>query len=220
MNDVSKQRLGRTALGTGMLLALVLVGLAIHNLTPGTQEKKHSAPRIIDVQPVRPESAQQPAETVKPPEVKVEVPKAPQPSEPTSADNKPAGTALGVDAEGKGPGNGFDMEARPGNAGLLAPRSGSGGRAQFSVFTSSAQQILLEEVSKHLKLKNRDYRANYKVWLDSEGNIERFELTPTGIPEIDDDLRMALAEVRGLNLAPPPDMPQPLRFQFTARSSG
>jgi protein TonB len=208
-------------------VALALMGLWIHHLIGGAQNKKHYVSQINLIKPPPPppppKEDKPPPEPIKKEEVKIDEPKPEQAPEPKSDDNKPVGKDLGVDAEGNGAGDGFGLVGRKGGTDLLATGGGNGGggsRAQYSVFTSSAQQILLEEIRKHLKLKNRAYRANYKIWLDNEGNIKRFELTPTGTPEIDDDLRTALAEVRGLNLAPPPDMPQPLRFQFTARSPG
>jgi protein TonB len=226
MNQAGKRWIGRIALITGGLLVLVLLALFIRHMISGTHEKKHYVSEISLIKPPPPppppKEDKPPPEPVKREEVKIDQPKPEQAPEPKSADNKPAGKDLGVDADGSGSGDGFGLVGNRGGTDLLATGGGSGGgsRAQFSVFTSSAQQILLEEIKKHLKLKNRAYRANYKIWLDSEGNIKRFELTPTGTADIDDDLRTALAEVRGLNLAPPADMPQPLRFQFTARSPG
>jgi periplasmic protein TonB len=221
MNEPVKAWIGRIALVAGMLLALVLAALLIRHLIGGAQSRKHYVSQISLIKPPPPPplKEEKPPEPVKREEVKIDQPKPEQTPEHKSDDNKPAGKDLGLDAQGSGPGDGFGLAGRPGGTDLLATGGGAGGgnRAQFSIFTSSAQQILLEEIRKHLKLKNRAYRANYKIWLDGEGNIKRFELTPTGVPEIDDDLRNALAEVRGLNLVPPPDMPQPLRFQFTAR---
>jgi len=225
MNATAKAWVGRVTLVGGMVLALVLAALFIRHLI-GTEKAK---PRAVSIsvfkppppQPPKPE--EKPPEPVKKEEVKIDQPKPDQAPEPKSDDNKPAGKDLGLDAQGTGPGDGFGLAGRPGGTDLLATGGGTGGganRATFSVFTSNAQQILHEEIKKRLKVKNRDYRANYKIWLDNEGNIKRFELVPTGTAEIDDDLRMALADVHALNLAPPPDMPQPLRFQFTLRPAG
>ncbi|MDB5804018.1 MAG: TonB-dependent receptor [Betaproteobacteria bacterium] len=227
MKAESKDWLRKAALLGGLVLVLALAGLWIHHLIGGTKAKKHYVSELTLVKPPPPPPPKEekpPPEPVKREEVKIDQPKPDQAPEPKSDDNKPAGKDLGVDADGNGSGDGFGLVGRKGGTDLLASGGGNGGgganRAQFSVFTSSAQQILREQITKHLKLKSRDYRATYKIWLDGEGNIKRFELTPTGSAEVDEDLRMALAEVRGLNLAPPPDLPQPLRFQFTLRPAG
>jgi len=225
MSDAAKQWAARIAIAAAGLLVLVAAGFLIRHLIAGTQGKKHQAPQITLLKPPPPPPPKEdkpPPEPVKKEEVKIDQPKPDQAPEPKSDDNKPAGKDLGVDAEGSGPGDGFGLVGNKGGTDLLATGGGTGGasRAQFSVFTSSAQQILHEEIKKRLKVKSSNYRVSYKIWLDEQGNIKRFELTPTGNREVDDDLRMALAEVRGLSLAPPPDLPQPLRFQFTLRPAG
>ena len=225
MNTVIRDRIANLAIVLGIVLALVLAGLGIRSLISGKATKKPAAQQISLLKPPTPpppKPEEKPPEPVKREEVKIDQPKPDQAPEPKSDDNKPAGKDLGVDAVGSGPGDGFGLVGNKGGTDLLASGggTGTGSRAQFSVFTSSAQQVLHEEIKKRLKIKNRDYRVSYKIWLDEAGNIKRFELSPTGTPEVDEDLRMALAVVRGLNLAPPPDMPQPLRFQFTLRPAG
>ena len=209
--------------GTALLLALGY--FVLRHMIKAERTKPHAMAISVfkPPPPPPPKPEEKPPEPIKKEEVKIDQPKPDQAPEPKSDDNKPAGKDLGVDAEGNGSADGFGLVGNKGGTDLLATGGGSGGganRAAFSVFTSSAQQILRDEITKRLKLKSRDYRANYKIWLDGEGNIKRFELTPTGNPEVDDDLRTALADVRGLKLAPPPDLPQPLRFQFTLRPAG
>jgi len=225
MNETGKAWMGRIAMVAGVVLVLVAAGMLIRHLIGGNQSKKHYVPQISLIKPAPPPppKEEKPPEPVKKEEVKIDQPKPQDTPEPKSDDNKPAGKDLAVDADATSGSDGFGMVAKRGGTDLLATGGGNGSganRAQFSIFTSSAQQVLHEEIKKRLKVKNREYRVNYKIWLDSEGNIKRFELVPTGTPEIDDDLRTALAEVRGLNLAPPPEMPQPLRFQFTLRPAG
>ena len=102
------------------------------------------------------------------------------------------------------------------------PATSGASRTQFAMFTNSAQQLLHDEIKKRLgaKSRNRDFRANYKIWLEADGSIKRFELTPTGSSEVDEELRSALAEVRAVRVSPPADLPQPLRFVFTSRAAG
>ncbi|HEY4375317.1 MAG TPA: hypothetical protein VGN52_25560 [Burkholderiales bacterium] len=226
--DGSSRRgwLRNAGLVAALACLLVLTGFVIHHLIQKGKKPGAYKPEITLIKPPPPPPPPPKEEKPPPPkeEVKIEQPKPQETPQAKSDDNKPVAKDLGVDAQGSGAGDGFGLQGRPGGTDLLKSGGdgpgGGGNRAQYSMFTSSAQQILRDEITRHLKLKSRDYRATYKIWLDGEGNIKRFELTPTGIPEVDDDLRTALAEVRGLNLAPPPDMPQPLRFQFTLRPAG
>ncbi|MFN0160008.1 MAG: hypothetical protein ACKVQQ_02190 [Burkholderiales bacterium] len=220
-------RLLGVAFAAGFLALIYFVGQSFM----GKSEKpKKYVPQISLIKPPAPPPPPK-EDKPPPPQPKREEVKVEQPREaPTPQAGQPAGKDLGVDADGAGAGDGFGLVGKRGGTDLLASGSGGAGapattavnRAQFAFFTNSAQQVLHDEIKRRLgeKTRNRDFRANYSIWLDPDGSIRRFELTPTGNPEVDGDLKNALAEVRSLKLAPPADMPQPLRFLFTSRASG
>lgn len=223
----------RLAWLAGALVVLLLLFFTIKSFMGKTDKPKKTVPQITLIKPPNPppppKEEKPPKPEIKREEVKIEQPK--NEPEPQAADSKPAGQDLGVDAAGAGSGDGFGLVGKKGGADLLATGSGPGGasaapaganRVQYSMFTNSAQQLLHDEIRKRLgaKSRNADFRANYRIWLEPDGSIKRYELTPTGNAAVDEDLRTALAEVRSLKLAPPADMPQPLRFLFTSRASG
>ena len=105
--------------------------------------------------------------------------------------------------------------------------SGTGGtgtasdRAQERFFANSARQLLRDELERHLKSDSSQLTAVFAIWFDGDGSIRRFELTPTGNAQADTELNAALTETsRGLKLAPPAGLTQPLRFKLSLRPLG
>jgi protein TonB len=221
--------IGRVIGGAVALAFLAALFFAIQSFLGKTDKPKKYVPQITLVKPPPPPPPPKEDRPPPPPpkreEVKVEQPK----EAPAPAPGQPAGKDLGVDADGSGAGDGFGLVGKRGGTDLLA--TGGGGaagaaasvnRAQFALFTNSAQQLLHDEIKRRLgeKTRNRDFRVNYKIWLAADGSIRRYELAPTGDAQVDAELDRALAEVRNLKLAPPSDLPQPLRFLFTSRATG
>ena len=217
-------------IGVAVLLLLALIGGAVYyfmNLKSSGGPKKPPKISLIPTTPPPPPPPPKEEKRPEPPkeqkEVKME--QVEQKNEPVADQSlKMEGAAgEGPSVFGGGKVNNEDMGkiGQPGAA-TGGPATAGSSRAQFAMFTNSAQQMLHDEIKKRLadKSRNRDFRANYKIWLDTDGSIKRFELTPTGNSDVDEDLRAALAEVRSLRLAPPADMPQPLRFLFTSRAAG
>ncbi len=217
-------------IGVAVLLLLALIGGAVHyfmNLKSGGGPKK---PPKISLIPTTPPPPPPPPKEEKRPEApkeqkemkmeQVEQKNAPAPDQSLKMEGA-AGDGPSVFGGGKVTSDDMSKIGQPAPA-TGGPATTGASRTQFAMFTNSAQQLLHDEIKKRLgaKSRNRDFRANYKIWLEADGSIKRFELTPTGNPEVDEDLRLVLAEVRSLRLTPPAEMPQPLRFQFTSRASG
>lgn len=107
------------------------------------------------------------------------------------------------------------------------PSTGSGGpaptaadRAQERFYANNARQLLLGEIERHLKAEADQLTATFAIWLDKDGGIQRFELSPSGNDSNDAALRAALDETRRqLKLPPPPAvaLSQPLRFRLNVR---
>jgi protein TonB len=213
-----------------VILALALVGAGVYyfmNLKSSGGPKKPPKISLIPTTPPPPPPPPKEEKRPEPPKEQKEV-KMEQVEQKNEA---PPDQSLKMEgAAGEGPsvfGGGKVVNEDMGKIG--EPGAATGGpatsgtnRMQFAMFTNNAQQLLHDEIKKRLadKTRGRDFRASYKIWLDPDGSIKRFELTPTGNSDVDEDLRAALAEVRSLRLAPPADMPQPLRFLFTSRAAG
>lgn len=108
-----------------------------------------------------------------------------------------------------------------------APVTGGGGpagtasdRAQERFYGNTARQMLQGEIEKHLKSDAEVLTANFAIWLDKDGGIQRFELSPTGNDSNDSALRAALDETRRLFKLPPPPavaLSQPMRFRLNVK---
>ena len=60
--------------------------------------------------------------------------------------------------------------------------------------------------------------ATFAIWLERDGSIQRYELTPTGDAGNDTAMRLALDETsRQFKLPPPPALTQPMRFRLSVR---
>ncbi|MCY4747028.1 TonB C-terminal domain-containing protein [Pelomonas sp. UHG3] len=109
-----------------------------------------------------------------------------------------------------------------------APTTGPGGgsaatavdRAQERFYANNARQLLQSEIERHLKADAEQLTATFAIWLDKDGAIQRFELSPSGHDGNDTALRTALDETRRqLKLPPPPALAlsQPMRFRLSVR---
>lgn len=107
------------------------------------------------------------------------------------------------------------------------PVTGSGGpagsaadRAQERFYANTARQLLQAEIEKFLKADAEQLTATFAIWLDKDGAIQRFELSPSGNDGNDTALRAALDETRRQFKLPPPPalaLSQPMRFRLSVR---
>lgn len=105
-----------------------------------------------------------------------------------------------------------------GNSG--GPAGNAADRAQERFYANSARQLLQSEIERHLKTDAEQLTATFAIWLDKDGAIQRFELSPSGNDGNDSALRNALDETRRqFKLPPPPAMAlsQPMRFRLSVR---
>jgi hypothetical protein len=94
-------------------------------------------------------------------------------------------------------------------------------RALDRFFANSARQLLRDEIEKHLKDDVQQARAEFTLWVERSGAIQRFELQPTGDERLDGELRAALDQTqRTLRLPTPPAALQPMKFRLTLRPQG
>jgi protein TonB len=160
---------------------------------------------------------------VKPPEpeVKEEV-KVPEPEPQQAEEAPPAGEQLGLDAEGSGPGDGFGLAAKKGGRDITTlGGEATVDRAKFAWFTGQVQSFLQEQFQKNDKLRRADYRVVVRVWFSRDGRLERFELVDSsGSEEIDQNLKVTMADLPRMRQAPPADLPQPVKLRVTSRGAG
>lgn len=169
---------------------------------PPKEEKKPELPKDEPKQVMREEQIKQ-AEAPKPAEsIKME----------GAAGDGPSAFAAG--SVGKDYAGGAPTTGASGPAGTAADR------AQERFYANTARQLLQSEIEKHLKSDAESLTATFAVWLEKDGAIQRFELSPSGNDGNDSALRAALDETRRQFRLPPPPalaLSQPMRFRLSMR---
>jgi TonB family protein len=98
---------------------------------------------------------------------------------------------------------------------------GGPSKYQFAWYTDLIKNKIEDAMAKDKVLANGAYKVVVKVWVASNGRIERYELVgSSGDAERDVLLKKALDEMPPLSDPPPGDMPQPVKLRVTARSVG
>ncbi|PPC88102.1 MAG: TonB-dependent receptor [Methylotenera sp.] len=98
---------------------------------------------------------------------------------------------------------------------------GGPNKYQFAWYTDLLKNQIEDAMSKDKTLASGAYKVVVKVWVASNGAIERFELaSSSGKPDIDALIKKQLNAMPKLAERPPGDMPQPVKLRVTARSVG
>jgi periplasmic protein TonB len=101
------------------------------------------------------------------------------------------------------------------------PSGTASDRAAERFYANSARQLLREAIEKNLRADAGELTATFAIWVEDDGSIRRFELTPSGDSARDGDMRSALdGTSKTLRLPPPSGLTQPLRFRLTVRPVG
>jgi len=170
---------------------------------PPKEEKKPEPPKEEPKQVMREEQIKQ-AEAPKPAEsIKME----------GAAGDGPSAFAAGSVAKDYAGG-------APTTGSSSGPAGTAADRAQERFYANSARQLLQSEIERHLRADAEQLTATFAIWLDKDGGIQRFELSPSGNDGNDSALRAALDETRRqLKLPPPPALAlsQPMRFRLSVR---
>jgi type IV secretory pathway VirB10-like protein len=94
-------------------------------------------------------------------------------------------------------------------------------RALERFFANSARQLLRDEIEKHLDEDVQQAQAEFTLWIERNGAIQRYQLQPTGDDKLDAELRDALDQTqRSLRLPIPPAALQPMKFRLSLRPQG
>jgi hypothetical protein len=109
----------------------------------------------------------------------------------------------------------------PGTGANAAATGTASDRALDRFFANSARQLLRDEIEKHLKDDVQQAQAEFTLWIERNGAIQRYQLQPTGDEKLDAELRAALDQTqRSLRLPTPPAALQPMKFRLTLRPQG
>lgn len=187
------------------LASMAVIGAALV-MKDWLQKIPPPAPRIQMVSLLPP-----PPKIEKPPEPEVQQETRIQEVMQQPQEAPPAGSDLGVDADGNGSDN-FNLKARKGGRGLL-----DGG--PFGWYAARLDSTIQDYISGDKKLRRHGrYTALLRLWIAKDGRIQRVEIArTTGNRDLDAALRNSLAHMERVSDPPPDEMPQPVQLQITSR---
>jgi protein TonB len=189
----------------------VVAGMVIMAMNEPESQNRRVVQQVTIIRPPPP-----PPEAPPPPppemEEEVEVPE-PEPVEDDSA-QPPAGELLGLDAEGVAGADAFGLAARKGGRDLLA---GQEDRA-FDWYKSAVGAELIDRLSENQDIRRKRYSVALRLWLSSDGHIERLHMDgTTGDKALDRRLVAALEDLGRISEPPPQGLPQPVRLRIVSR---
>ncbi|VAW72082.1 Ferric siderophore transport system, periplasmic binding protein TonB [hydrothermal vent metagenome] len=206
-------RIVGVALVVGVGAAAVL---SIQNFLDNKPDRpKRKVQQITLLKPPPPPPPPPKMEKLPEPELKEEV-KVPELEEPEPlpelADEPPPGEALGVDADGSGAGDGFGLVGRKGGRGLL---NGAGSPAMY--YATQLQRRIEDVFAEHEEMRRKAYSIIAGIWVGKDGRILRVKLdSSTGDSQMDETMKEIIEHIQAMAVAPPPDMPQPVRLRISS----
>jgi len=206
-----------------VVLIAATVGLAVWwvvvQINSMSKPLKHGVQEIALVKPPPPPPPPPPKEQMpKQEQQKMDVPdqQTPKDAPPDKPDVPPPGPDLGVDANGSGAGDSFNLLGKKGGAGLIGS---SGGGNRFAWYGALIRDRIQEALQKDKKVRQAsDLRVMVNVWVNAGGGITRVDLlTGSGDADMDSAIKQVLKALPALREGAPPDMPQPVKLKITAR---
>jgi protein TonB len=223
------RRLRRLALAGAAALLLAALAWWLAN-PPEKQGPPKRQVSTIAILPDRPPPPPPPPREEKPtprdeptPTVRDEAVKQAEAQKPANERTNMEGTAGDDGGQfGSGPVN---RDYTGGTPGTGSPAAGAAGtasdRALERFFANSARQLLRDEIEKHLNEEVQQAQAEFILWVERSGAIQRFQLQPTGDARLDAELQAALDQTqRSLRLPIPPAALQPMKFRLSLRPQG
>ncbi len=194
-------------LGIGVLTVYGIRGFLADK--PAMTKTKIQTITLLKPPPPPPKIEQPPPQPEMKQEVKMPEPEMPKPL-PDVPDEPPPSASLGMDAEGTGAGDGFGLVGRKGGRGLL---NGAGDPAMY--YASQLQRRIEDMLAENQNTRRKAYSIVAGIWVGPGGDIQRVELNgSTGDRQTDELLKAAIKQIQSLAVAPPPDMPQPIRLRI------
>ena len=222
-----KQWLTRVLVAAAAIALIAALALWVKSMLGGPAAPKRQVARIA-LLPDTPPPPPPPPKEEKKPEPPKDEPKQAMREEQVKQDvPKPVDAPIKMDGPaGDGPSAfsaGTVNNEYQGGAPVIGAAGGTGNavdRAQERFYANAVRQLLHDEIEKHLRPDAGEMTATFAVWVEPDGGIRRFELTPTGDETRDGNLRAAFEEAsRRVHLPSPNGLPQPMRFKLTLRPS-
>jgi periplasmic protein TonB len=145
-------------------------------------------------------------------EVELEEPEPVEDLPEQASDDPPAGSDLGIDADGGAGGDGFGLVGRRGGRGLL-----DGAGDPFKYYASDLSRRIEDALIEQDRVRGISYSVEANIWVNSDGSVSRVELNgTTGDQREDSILIETITGMRNSSKVPPSDMPQPIRMMISA----
>ncbi len=129
-----------------------------------------------------------------------------------ASDDPPAGSDLGIDADGGAGGDSFGLVGRRGGRGLL-----EGAGDPFKYYASDLSRRIEDALIEQDRVRGIAYSVEANIWVNSDGSVSRVELNgTTGDQREDSILIETIKGMRNSSKVPPSDMPQPIRMMISA----
>jgi TonB family protein len=143
-----------------------------------------------------------------------------------SDDNTPAGSDLGVDADGGAGSDGFGLVGKKGGRAITLGGGGGGMNrlnllAKYGRYVQKVQDEIRAQVNRQLEqdggIPKGKYHTLVKITLNSKGSVVTYKITgSSGQQKIDKAVREALAAMR-ISEVPPDGMPSGMTIKITSQ---
>jgi outer membrane biosynthesis protein TonB len=223
----------RVALALAVALLVAALAWWLRSIAADTAAPKRQVARVVllpDTPPPPPPPPPPKEEPQKPPPPKPEARPEPRPDEPPPEAPPPEAPIRMEGAAGDAPSpfaagpvrNEYEAGAPVigGTGGSRSPTAALD-RAQDRLYVGSVRGLLQQAIEQALAPGTLQATAEFTLWLEADGRIQRVDLVPTGDPGLDTALRSALdATQRSLRLPAPPQALAPMRFRLNVRPAG
>jgi periplasmic protein TonB len=194
--------------------ALVVFGLLAWYLPSligkkAATEKRQVAVVLKIIRP--PEPPPEPPPPPPPEKVEEQIPQETPEDKPV--EQAPESAQLGVDSEGSAGGDSFGLVGHAGGHDLIG--SGTG---PFVFYASMVKDLVVDALSNVDRIRSSKYSVNVRVWIGSDGHVERAVLAEsTGSRDLDSAIEQALTHAGRVREPPPIEMPQPITLKIVSR---
>ena len=197
----------------GILVVVLLVALAIAYVVQNLMNGKTNTKKMVttiklmpDTPPPPPPPPPKEPPKEQPKEIKIEQPKPQEAPQPPSEVLKMEGAA----------GDG-DSPFESGKVTNDYKGVTIGNTSRFKSYLGGLQKSIRDELSRNERLRKGEYKAVVSIWIDRNGDIERFELLgSSGEPDVDAAMKKVLSSIKHF-VEPPSDMAQPIKLRISSR---
>jgi periplasmic protein TonB len=198
-----------------VVVVAVTVGLIwfVRGMLKEPEQPSRPVAQVVQIVRPPPPPEEPPPPPPPPPEEEIDEPLPQDTPEDAPPDDAAPAETLGLDAEGVAGSDGFGLAARRGGRDIVG-----GGGSAFAWYTTLLKDSILDTLSNDDRIRKGSYQVTVRVWLATDGRVERIALTqPTGNRDLDGAIEQALGRLGKMRDSPPLEMPQPVTLRIVSR---